>query len=231
MILGSVGALRAASYIVAGSLVLASHSANAALTLRLNDGVNPVQQVVDLDADGIVNFTGSLGVWFLNVSTGISKPALPGAQTDLNSVNLSQSAGTLIISLSDDNFSLGGSTGFGLFEIGGTTQGTVAYESWIDVGNTLFATTTLIGSDSAGPGAFADTLGSGLLLSNPFSMTTIVTITHGGGTGVVTSFNANTRVSVPEPTTLTLLGGGLLALGFFARRLRRRPQPSRKMVL
>jgi hypothetical protein len=220
----SIAVIRALSCFIFGTVVLLSQSASAALTLKLNDGFNPVVTVVDGDGDGVVTFVGPLGVWILNVSTALSKPLLGGvslAETDLNSVNVSSGAGTLIISLSDDNFSLPGSTGFGLLDIGGTTQGTASYASYIDLGNTLFATTTLIGSGSANAGAFSDSLGSGLALTSLFSMTTIVTLTHASELNI-SSFNANTRVSVPEPATLTFLGGGLLALGFFARNRRKR---------
>lgn len=219
-----------AAGIVFGTLVLLGTSASAALTLRLSDGVTTAT-VVDGTNSGIVTFSGALGAgpWGVNTTTGISKPLLGAsglAEFDLSSINVTTAipaalTQTLTIELSDDGFLLPALTGFGTFAIGGTAANNITWASYIDPGNTLFAQTDLIGSSSSGNGAFSDTLGSALGLTGPFSMTTVITITH-NGRAQVTSFDANTQVAAPEPATLSVLGGGLLALGAFARRLRRR---------
>ncbi len=53
-------------------------------------------------APGAVTFMGSIGGWSINVSTGLTDPALPVAQLDLNSVDVSAGTpGTLEIWWSD----------------------------------------------------------------------------------------------------------------------------------
>lgn len=174
-------------------------------------------------AAGVVVFNDSLAGWMINVTTGLSKPAI-GSDTqpllDLASVNVSGSGpGTLSIWLTDTDFAPISGNAQVLAEIGGTTAGSISYQTFFDVNNTPFGTSGMLTSlGSYSGGAFSGSVGDSLTAPNgPYSLTMLVTITHDGASAVqVSSFDASLKV--PEPSSLLLLGLGLLTLGAFARR-------------
>jgi hypothetical protein len=184
---------------------------------------------------GILSVSYTLGYWVFSSTVVASSPVIGSptqALIDLASLNISSHAsGTLAITATDTGYTLP-STGLislsGL--LGGLTTGTVNYKSYIDTNNTPFGTQQLIGEVTGGGGGgggsltgFASTVDSSIAYTSPspFSMTTQVTITHGGGGGF-TSFNAIGGAVVPEPGVLGLMGLGLGLLGIASLRQRRK---------
>jgi hypothetical protein len=196
--------------------------ANAIPSVTLTDGINSVT-VQDGDSNdrnplpGVVTYLGSLGsTWWLNVTTGISKPARGSASDvamDLNSVDASSSgSGYLRILFSDNDFTEQGSA---LALIGGTTTGSVEYSTWADPKNELFAEKSLLtGPSILGSGAFSGTYSGSVVPVDTYSLTMDVVITH--NSAGVTSFDA--ALSVPEASsTVMLLGLSLTAMGCYTR--------------
>lgn len=216
--------------------LMAASSANAAFIMYLDDtstvGIDKIVQDDTLagaltsiglttngdfnPVTGAVTYSGSLGLFSVNVTTGISKPLLtgPGTMLDLNSVNVSGGTGTLTIGLTDTDFFPGG-VGFLNFNIGGTTSGTISAQAYMDAGNAEFGTGTLLGSMTSSGPAFSYTSADTIIdHTSPYSLTLVTTVTHTGA-GQISSFDANV---VPEPSMLALMSLGLIGLGFAGRR-------------
>jgi hypothetical protein len=208
-------------------LALAPLSSNATLILTLDDlstaGVDVT--IIDngsLDIDSALSFlayNGKVGSWSFNTTAGFGNGTSDIFGIDLLSGNASSSAGgTLRISLTETNLNYGQAPGMLPISslIGGTTQGNVSYRSYADDTNAEFGKGMLLFSGSSSGGAFSN--GSTVLtqLSDPFSLTLEVDITHVGKK--TTSFDFASQI--PEPTTLALLSVGLLAAGAASRRRR-----------
>lgn len=184
--------------------------------------------------DGFITFTGGVGVWGINVTTGISKPVLGGplvAQMDLNNVSVTSAggAGTMVLSLTDTDFLLPPIAASTVLtnKIGGTTQGTVTADGYLDPANAEFGIAPIppVVNISQGPfgGAYSDA--SSVVISpavvGAFSLTEIVTIVHTAA-GQVSSFDKEITALVPEPASMLLMGSGLLSLAAFYRRKTKR---------
>jgi PEP-CTERM motif len=72
-----------------------------------------------------------------------------------------------------------------------------------------------------GPGAFSSSDSEGFVHSGPYSLFTQATINF-TGPGVV-SFDSDLS-TVPEPTSLLLLGSGLAGIGLWSRRKKKSAQ-------
>lgn len=173
----------------------------------------------DLDAtDGSVAYIGAVGNWSVNITSAVTYPALGSTSApvlDLNSLNItSTGGGTLQVSASALGYTFAPSGA--IFNIGGTTIGTVEAEAYSGA-NSYFAQDNQLGSTlSFTPGAFSGSTSGGVPASpNPYSLSIFVDITHTGAGN--SSFDAEARV-IPEPATMLLLGSGLLGIGVFARR-------------
>ena len=169
-------------------LAAAPLTAQAGLTLMLTSGLSTVTitdgGVGDSNvAAGAITFIGGVGLWNINVSTGLGVGLVPGQfSMDLNSVDTSLAgAAALTIALSQDYLSYGSG---GLLpvtgHIGGTVGGggTLSYDLYADSSNALFGTGGLAFSGTTSGASFGQSGGTSVLLSNPFSMTLATTLTH-----------------------------------------------------
>jgi hypothetical protein len=193
--------------------------AQAAASLTLYDGVNPLITVVDNGPGDLIGVTGAIllqtnvGVWRLAISTAVTKPLL-GSTTapvmDLNIQATSTAAGSMRMVFSDNNF--GPATGILSAIISGHAASggpaTVTYDVYGDPANVIGATTVHIAS--AGTTSLpTSATGSGpLVLATPFSLTQVETLVASGAS----TLNTDASFSVvPEPTSIALTGLGLAA--------------------
>jgi len=222
-------------FLAAASLLASLPSVHADASLFISDGTHSVT-IADgsaLDSSslvGVITYNGLLDAsspWSVNVTTGISKPFLGSATSpfmDLNSVNVSSTAGgNLTIEFSDNNF---GPLPPGTFtsEIGGSTFGSVSFQTYVDLGNGLFAKTTPLGNVTFDETPFSSATISERPTSGPFSMTIATTISHDANQVRPTSFNASfydTSTQVPEPSTVSLLALGVIGGIWMASRSRK----------
>jgi len=206
------------------ALALASGSSQAAAVLTLRDLVTSTTvTVIDDGAGDVLNttpgaitFAGSVGSnWWINVSTGLTKPVSGSATApsmDLNSTDVSKGAGQLEITLSDDGFlnpSLG-EIGLSLY-FGGTAIGDISYEAFVNA--TSLDVLSFSNPSLPSTYAFSGTGYGSASAGSPYSLSQIVTITHFGAGA--SSFDA---ALVPEPGTMVLLGSGLIGLAGWSRK-------------
>lgn len=221
-----------------------SSGANAALMLEISSGTDTAivtdGGLGDLSAAvGQVRFSGAIGGFSINISTGTSKPIIGNADfgsLDLSSIDVSgPAAGTLTIRLTDTDFLQPNITSGGL-AIAGITGGTVAAKAYIDFSNAAFGQGVEIADlgpfvDGPLPGSssFSDTEFSSIVTSDntpPFSLTIVASIMHTGA-GQLSSFDAALDVfstpsdDISAPGTLAVLGFGLLWFGTRKRRSQR----------
>ena len=208
---------------VAG-LVLAPQ-ANATVQITLTNGASTVT-VTDggagdaCSAVNCVTFSGQLGNYLVNVSTGIAQNGV-NPFLDLNSVNLTtvQNAGLLTVKTSQTGYTFQ-SPQFKL-SVGGTSTltGASSFAAYGGNSNTIFDTSNQIGSLTFPSSPYSAVAIGGGNTVNPYSLTLVATLN--GITGGVASFDAELS-SVPEPASMALLGAVLLFTGTaFRRKLRR----------
>ena len=117
-------------------------SAQAVPSLRISDSSTTINVSDGGPGDvsptpGAVVWTGAIGVWNVNVDTGITKPVQGSAVApfmDLSFVDVSSGPGTPTLMFSETGFTAPGS---GVALIGGTTAGTVSYATYWSAANTL----------------------------------------------------------------------------------------------
>ncbi|HVL02566.1 MAG TPA: VPLPA-CTERM sorting domain-containing protein [Dongiaceae bacterium] len=221
------------SLIAAGALassLLVMPSAQAAFVMTLDNPFDSFSPITIYDGtgsdlngvNGVITYSGSVGNFIVNVTTGISKPVIGPAQLDLNSINVSGAAGTLLVSISDTGFT-GNIPGFNA-SYGGTTQGNVNFDFLYDTNNQAFGGSSFAsGNYASGLGntntAFSNSINGSVVPASPFSLTIGTRIQHDSAFEV-TSFDAHIT-PVPLPASVWLLGSALAGLASLRRRTRR----------
>lgn len=197
---------------------------------QVGDDLDPVIGELLYDSDVAATLLG--GAFSLIEFSATTKPVIGSASLAELAIEVEVdsdfNAESLTVEVTETGFTLGGAnTWSGLHAIGGFTAGSVTAQAYWDPGNVAFATTNSIGGpfsfgSTVDPfEAFAATLLDSEIGSNPFSMTTVLTITHLQGDELTEIASGAALSPVPVPATLPLLLGALGMAGFIARRKRR----------
>jgi|GEM_PF-2100475 len=188
--------------------------AHAALQLKLTDNLGNTVLVTDNGAGdsnpnvGAIGYSGAVGDnWYFNMSGGVSKPSLGSAaapQLDINTKDFSSGPGTLTIQLSDTDFTAPAPVSF-IASIGGTTVGSVSYNTYVDPGNANFAKTTVVTSQGVfSTSPFSDNQSvSGNPGGPSYSLTLETVISH--ATAGSSGFDANLSGASSSQPGLQLL--------------------------
>lgn len=230
MLSGSFRLPFAASIALGAFLHLSPAHAVPTLSIQATGAASPLIVVDDGANDdpgtnlipGIVSYTGPVGVFDFNTTTGVTKP-LSGSATspifDLNSINVNGGGpGTITLMFTEtDFFTSGGVLDFS-FGLGGVAADTIQFQAFASDANTAFGLDTLIVDSGVLSGTANGTLFGSALLSGTYSLTTVVTITH-SAVDQNTSFGAS-LTTIPAPGFGPVILAGLAAIG--AVRLRRK---------
>tara|TARA_R110000868_G_scaffold39376_4_gene137119 strand:- start:37127 stop:37810 length:684 start_codon:yes stop_codon:yes gene_type:complete len=226
--MNKIGKFAAAALLTVSGIALAL-PAHAIPSLRLTQGSNIVtisdNGAGDANTDlGAVAFSGSIGSFYVPIALGVTKPILGSViEPSVDLVSLQVGGGSSIqIEFSETDFFSNGTVVDLPSLIGGTTNGTIRYQTFASLSNDLFAADILI-SDSGvlGPGAFSFSDFASIALSGTYSLTSVVTITHSAS---VTNSSFNATVEIPEPGLISMisLSGLLFVAGFGAQRRQRK---------
>jgi hypothetical protein len=233
------------------AVLLTPSSANANMRLELAVGTSSYTGTVLTDTanSGVLTFSGAIGVFTTNVTTGSSSPPLgppPGdnAQLDLNTLNISTpNAGTITIILENAGFVAPTGTLTAQGDIGGTiSNGTAIASSFVGTTNVVptLPADQAVGPISAPPSlpasggigvlalttsssSFSNTESATFSNAGTYSLYQEIVVTFGTGGGTFSADFANTvlePVATPEPSTMAIAGLG--ALGMIGYGLRRR---------
>ena len=216
------------------------------IQLRVTDGTTSVTISDNGPGDaagmltGAISWTGSVGAWNLVVDVGTGSAVLGPGHMDLTynatSTSGTGSALTMILSQTGTTPSF---PGWGT-SIGGTLNGgitSVSYSAYASSSNSFFACSPInpgIMCDSAGTqiGSTLTATSSPYALTNggpisglttPYSLTEVLRI-QGNGNAPAQATGDATLTPVPEPTTLALMGAGLVGL-VMVKRKRSKIQP------
>jgi hypothetical protein len=131
--------------------------ASPVMRLSADGGINWTN-VVDngpLDqnpAPGLITYAGPVGNWVASIATGLGAP-LAGTPTapvmDVNTLDFSSDAETLIVQMSDTGFTPFPNETF-VASLTTTTDGTITYNTYRDTGNVLFGSTGSYPGDPVG---------------------------------------------------------------------------------
>ena len=199
--------------ILAATSMMFVTNANAALSIVVDTGISSTT-LTDANNDGIIAGLAMYDGWLINLTAlGVDfyKDFSPLDKFDhmhYDSVDVSGGAGTLTLSFIETGLVSTPSPFSVLY--GGVFADTVSFASYVD-GVEVTNSGDLSGSASN------LSEGGNITASSPFTWTTVATVTHSAGQ--TTSFNYD--VKIPEPSTVALLGLGMIGMGFAARRRRK----------
>jgi hypothetical protein len=210
------------------ALVGLANWVNAAPTLTISNGANPLITVVDNGAGDLSSLTGvvavvtNVGVWNLVINVGETKPALGSITNpvmDLAIQASSTAAGTLTLTFSDNGFALTNgvlSASLSGHVVSGAGE-TVGYFVYDDPGNVVGNTITQVTGIGPGPLPISTTtIPETFALAAPYSLTQVVDISTDGPSS--NSIDASFQLLIPEPSTIALVGLGLVGALAIRRR-------------